>query len=218
MATSIAQKLRIKAGHSISTLHAPANYKKSLGPVPAGVNIHADAKDCDQLHWFVTDRAQMEKEFVKIMRLLKGEMIIWIFYPKGSSGIQTDLTRDKGWEFVLKEDRLHWLSLVSFDDTWSTFACRLKTEADKKKEANPKKREIFEWIDPVKKTVRIPDDLVIAFKKNKKEETYFNSLAFSHRKEYVEWIITAKREETRKERVKGTIERLKKSWKNPRNL
>jgi len=30
--------------------------------------------------------------------------------------------------------------------------------------------------------------------------------------------VTAKREETRKERVDGTIERLVKSWKNPRNI
>ncbi len=38
------------------------------------------------------------------------------------------------------------------------------------------------------------------------------------KKEYVEWIITAKREETRKERLKGTVERLEKEWKNPRNI
>jgi uncharacterized protein YdeI (YjbR/CyaY-like superfamily) len=94
---------------------------------------------------------------------------------------------------------------------------RLKNEKDAKKEAAPKKREIFDWIDSAKKIVRVPDDLQAALKKNKKVDAYFNSLAFSHRKEYVEWIVTAKREETRAERVKGTIERLAKQWKNPRN-
>ena len=49
--------------------------------------------------------------------------IVWICYPKGSSGRQTDLTRDKGWE-PLNEAHLMWLSLVSIDDTWSAFGLR----------------------------------------------------------------------------------------------
>lgn len=217
MATSVAQKLRIKAGQSVFPVNPPADYKKSLGPLPAGTKIVSDASAADQLHWFVKDRAQLEKELGSILRKLRGEMIIWIFYPKGTSKIQTDLTRDKGWDALLKNDQLHWLSLVSFDDTWSTFACRLKTEADKKKDAAPQKREIFDYIDAVKKTVRLPDDLAAALKKNKKAEAFFSKLSFSCRKEYVEWIVTAKREETRQARIEGTLERLVNGWKNPQN-
>ena len=40
----------------------------------------------------------------------------------------------------------------------------------------------------------------------------------TNRKEYVEWIVNAKREETRTQRIKDTIERLGKEWKNPANL
>ena len=76
-------------------------------------------------------------------------------------------------------------------------------------------REIFNYIDVDKKTVRLPEDLSVALKKNKKEQDIFNALSFSCKKEYVEWIITAKRPETRAERVKGTLERVKKGWKNP---
>ena len=95
---------------------------------------------------------------------------------------------------------------------------RAKTEADKKKEAKPKLREIFNWIDPVAKTVKIPNDLADALKRNKKENAVFDSLSFTNKKEYLEWIVTAKRDETRAERIKGTIERLGKGWKNPRNI
>jgi uncharacterized protein YdeI (YjbR/CyaY-like superfamily) len=79
-------------------------------------------------------------------------------------------------------------------------------------------REIFDYIDAKSKTIRLPDDLAAALKKNKKQETYFNTLSFTNKKEYVEWIVTAKREETRAQRVKETIEKLGKEWKNPRNL
>jgi uncharacterized protein YdeI (YjbR/CyaY-like superfamily) len=43
----------------------------------------------------------------------------------------------------------------------------------------------------------------------------FDKLAFSHRREYVEWVITAKREETRNARLQGTIDRLLAGLKNP---
>lgn len=216
MPTTTAQKLKLKPGNSIFVINEPAGYKKSLGALPAKVKILPDDGGADQLHWFVTHRAQMEKELPKVLKLLKENVTLWIFYPKGTSKIQTDLTRDKGWEKLLALD-LQWLSLISFDETWSAFACRQKNEADKKKEVAPKHREIFDYIDPAKKTVRLPDDLAATLKKNKKEETFFHSLSFTNRKEYVEWIITAKREETRNERVKGTIERLAKGWKNPQN-
>jgi hypothetical protein len=161
----------------------------------------------------------LEKELKGVVRLLKDGMILWIFYPKGTSKIKTDLTRDKGWDTLLKVPNLQWLSLIAFDETWSAFASRIKSDGDRQKEAKPAKvREIFDWIDPEKKIVRLPEDFAAALKKNKPEDAFFNTLSFTNRKEYVEWIITAKRPETRVERVHGSIERLRKNWKNPRNL
>ena len=76
----------------------------------------------------------IDKELNAVLKLIKDEVLCWIYYPKGSSKIQTDLTRDKGWESILKHHELQWTSLISFDETWSTFGCRLKTEKDRKKE------------------------------------------------------------------------------------
>lgn len=217
MEQTIAQKLRIKEGDILFPVNAPSDFKKHLGTLPAKAKISSVAKGANSLHWFVLNRAQLEKELNSVLKLVKGDVMLWIYYPKGSSEIQTDLTRDKGWEKLLSHKEMHWISLVSFDDTWSTFACRLKNETDKKKDANPKVREIFNYIDAAKKTVRLPDDLAAALKKNKKQESFFNALSFSCKKEYVEWIITAKRPETRTARVSGTLERLTKGWKNPNN-
>ena len=154
------------------------------------------------------------------MKLVRENVIVWIYYPKGSSGIQTDLTRDKGWECLLAEDdKLTWINLISFDNTWSVFGFRAKTEADSKKATRPKtEREIFKWIDPVSKKVSLPPGMEQAIRENKKAAEFFNSLSFTNKKEYVEWIVTAKREDTRMDRIRGTIERLNKEWKNPRNI
>jgi hypothetical protein len=219
MAKSISQKLWIKEKYTLLTLNAPADFKKGLTELPPGVKIITSGKDYDQVHWFVFNKAQLEKEMSKVMKLVKNEVIVWVYYPKGTSKIQTDLTRDKGWDGLLSEsDKLTWISLISFDDTWSVFGFRAKTEADKKKEVKPKVREIFNWVDPKTKKVKLPDDLAAALKKNKKEAAAFDSLSFTNKKEYIEWIVTAKREETRMERINGTIERLSKGWKNPRNM
>ena len=66
--------------------------------------------------------------------------------------------------------------------------------------------------------MKLPDDLAATLKKNKKEVAFFDALSFTNKKEYIEWIVTAKREKTRAERILGTIERLGKQWKNPGNI
>jgi hypothetical protein len=38
----------------------------------------------------------MEKEMSKVMKLVKPEVIVWVYYPKVSSKMQTDLTRGQG--------------------------------------------------------------------------------------------------------------------------
>lgn len=217
MPTPLAQKLKIKEGFSLLTLNAPADFLKTLSPLPAGVKASTTANNYNQVHWFVQNKKQLEKELNKILKLIKPEVTFWVYYPKGSSKLQTDLTRDKGWEALLAHgDKLTWINLISFDETWSVFGFRAKTDIDKKKEAKPKiEREIFNWVNPTTKEVRIPDDLAAALKKNKKLSDIFYNLAYSHKKEYVEWIVTAKKEETRQSRIKGTIERLEKGWRNP---
>lgn len=216
MAATLASKLKIKEGYTLLTLHAPRDFEAALSPLPADVTVVASGAAYQQIHWFVLNQAQVEKDLPKVLRLLKEGVTCWTYYPKGTSGIQTDLTRDKGWEALLKID-FQWLSLISFNDTWSSFAFRLKTEADKKKAATPKERPIFEYADSKTKTIRLPEDLAKAFAKNKKAAGIFEGLAFSHKREYVEWIVTAKKEETRERRIQGTLEKLVKGWKNPNN-
>jgi hypothetical protein len=213
MAASLAQKLKIKEGTNICIINAPVDFKQKIGSLPAGVSIEDNSKGCGQIHWFVKTRMQMEKELREVLSMLNDDTICWIYYPKGSSKIQTDLTRDKGWDALLANRKLQWLSLISFDETWSAFAMRLKTEPDTTKEAKP----ILDYINAGTKSIRLPEDFEDVLKKYKKEKEFFDSLSFTNRKEYIEWIVTAKREETRNQRVKESIERLSKKWKNPSN-
>ncbi|OWY69829.1 hypothetical protein B7486_19505 [cyanobacterium TDX16] len=54
--------------------------------------------------------------------------------------------------------------------------------------------------------IKPPADLAAAMKKNKKALAAFEAFPYSHRKEYVEWITEAKRDETRKQRIATAVE------------
>ena len=56
------------------------------------------------------------------------------------------------------------------------------------------------------KEIPIPEDFANALAKNKKAKATFEKFAPSHRKEYLQWIIEAKREETRVKRIDTAIE------------
>lgn len=54
----------------------------------------------------------------------------------------------------------------------------------------------------------VPNDLMGALKKNKTAMTAFQSFPPSHRREYIEWITEAKREETRQKRLQTAIAQI----------
>jgi uncharacterized protein YdeI (YjbR/CyaY-like superfamily) len=58
----------------------------------------------------------------------------------------------------------------------------------------------------VKKEIVVPVDLMATLKANTKALATFNRFSYSRRKEYVQWIDAAKREETRQKRLKTAIE------------
>ena len=56
--------------------------------------------------------------------------------------------------------------------------------------------------------VEAPDYLTDRLKKNAKARKTWESFSPSHRKEYIEWLTGAKREETREKRLETTLEQL----------
>jgi uncharacterized protein YdeI (YjbR/CyaY-like superfamily) len=59
-----------------------------------------------------------------------------------------------------------------------------------------------------KKALPVPEPLAAALKKNKKASAFFEEFSPSARREYIEWIIEAKSEETLNKRLATTLEWL----------
>lgn len=215
MSTTLTQKLRIAEGTTIVTINAPATYARTIAPLPKGVKVITKlAKSNAFVHLFVKDRAELKKEFPKAAKAMAPNGLLWICFPKGGSGIQTDLNRDEGWD-AIRDVTMRWLSMISFDATWTAFLMQNAPPKADSKASKDYHANSSAWADPKTKTVRVPDDLAAAFKKNAKAKALYAALAYTNRKEYVLWVVGAKREETRAARVKGTIEKLMAGLKNP---
>jgi uncharacterized protein YdeI (YjbR/CyaY-like superfamily) len=59
-----------------------------------------------------------------------------------------------------------------------------------------------------KKEVVVPDYFRAALRKNPKARAVFKNFSPSHRREYIDWIVSAKREETRDRRVEKALKTL----------
>jgi len=59
-----------------------------------------------------------------------------------------------------------------------------------------------------KPELAMPDDFLAAIRKNKRALAAYERFSPSHRREYVEWIVDAKRDETRRKRIAQAVEWL----------
>lgn len=69
--------------------------------------------------------------------------------------------------------------------------------------------------DTALRTVEIPTDLENALKANDEAGAFFQTLSFSNRREYTEWIKSARKQETRNQRIIKSISFLVGKKRNP---
>jgi len=63
-------------------------------------------------------------------------------------------------------------------------------------------------LDTAPREMKAPDDLAEALRASPEAEAFFGSLSFSHKRSYVDWIVSAKKDETRQRRVAQAVELL----------
>ncbi|MGH2700900.1 MAG: YdeI/OmpD-associated family protein [Actinomycetota bacterium] len=62
--------------------------------------------------------------------------------------------------------------------------------------------------DDAPRKIEMPDDLRSALDEDDEARLAFEALSFTHRREYVEWITEAKRDETRQRRIRKAVQML----------
>lgn len=129
---TLANKMKLKPSQRAALVNAPEGYLKELGPLPSGVEMAEKLEgEFDWVQIFVKNKAELDALAPQAIRALKPESLLWISFPKGASKIQTDLSRDQGWDVVQQAD-LKWVNLISINETWSAFSVRPYKSGEKK--------------------------------------------------------------------------------------
>ena len=127
--SSLAKKMKLKPGLKAAVINAPEGYLNDLKH-DAEIAQKLSGK-FDWIQMFAKNKKELASFAPKAARALKPDSILWFSFPKGTSKLQTDLTRDKGWEAVQGLD-LKFITLISINENWSAFALRPYKEGERK--------------------------------------------------------------------------------------
>ena len=116
---AVAQKLGIKPGFCIFVDGAPTAYDKIVGPLPSGALVQAKPKPpLDMVHLFAMRSNGLAAKLRRYRTAIVPDGMIWVSWPKKSSGVATDLT-DIGVRDTALPLGLVDIKVCAIDEVWS---------------------------------------------------------------------------------------------------
>jgi len=115
----VSERLQVKGERRLAVIGASAALEKTVG---AG-NARADVARAEIVLLFTPDRARLEAELPVLLKTMLQGAILWLAYPKLSSRLAADLSRDVIHALAPRYG-LDTVSQIAIDEDWS--ALRLK--------------------------------------------------------------------------------------------
>jgi hypothetical protein len=123
-ASSLAKKLGLKPGRRALILNAPDGYRELLDPLPEGVDVTTTPDGTfDFVQVFAKNQADLAEYAPAALAAVKPGGMLWIAFPKKTSKIQTDISRDTGWD-VIRQAGWQGIFLIAVDEVWSAMRFR----------------------------------------------------------------------------------------------
>ncbi len=132
---TLAEKLGIKAGTRVVALGAPPTYASLLGTLPNGATLHSRLSPSSAfIHKFSRGRDDLAAGLPQLARALTDNGTLWVSWPKGASGVDTDLNENIVREIGLNQGLVD-IKVCAVDDVWSglKFVRRVVNRASKPK-------------------------------------------------------------------------------------
>jgi hypothetical protein len=123
-----AERLDIAPGTKLIVIDAPLDIHTILGKLPLKCYVVDKLEyNADYIHVFAKDKKTLEKIFPQLKKNLYEQGMIWVSFPKTSSGVKTDLDEDTIRDIGLASGLVD-VKLASLGDTWSAmkFKYRIK--------------------------------------------------------------------------------------------
>jgi hypothetical protein len=126
--TPLPKKLGLKEGSRIALINAPKDFARELGELPPDAQIVTRVtKPIDIALLFVLTERALLRDFDKLAKKLATNGMIWIAWPKKSSGVATDLCFERVQRIGLNIGLVD-VKICAVDEVWSglKFVIRLK--------------------------------------------------------------------------------------------
>lgn len=205
---SLLEKLQLKDEKNLLIQGLPSSIEKQFIKLNFSKNVTPLLKKrkIEFALVFAVNQQQLASILKDVIPSLQDEAKLWIAYPKLTSKIASDLSRDKNWDFV-SDYGYESVRLIALDNVWSAGRFKKLVTTETKK-INFSSSNPAPGVDYQNRTIEVPAELQLLFTKNKKAAGFFDTLSFTQRREYIEWILTAKKEDTIKKRLATTMEKL----------
>jgi Bacteriocin-protection, YdeI or OmpD-Associated len=205
---TLPEKLQLKDEKNLLVQGLPSSIEKQFVKFSFAKNVTPllKSRKIDFALIFAISQKQLKEILADVLPALHKESKLWIAYPKLTSKIASDLSRDANWDCVTK---LGYESVraIALDHVWTAIRFKKPVEEEQKKE-NFSAKNPAPGIDFEKRTIQIPTELNSLLSKSKPAHSFFETLSFTNKREYVEWIVGAKKEETKAKRLTTIIEKL----------
>jgi len=213
------QKLKPKAGE-VAVINSPKHILSEFKTFKPASSIPAGAKKSfDFVLLFATHSKELEPAWKRIIPALREDAVFWVAYPKKSSGTPSDLTGMSGGWAVYKGSPWQPIASASIDDTWTgirfRFAPNLEEERQNRGSEEIRDSDGTVVVDRINRIVHLPKDVAAVLSKHPEAKAFFDQLSFTNKREYVTWIVEAKKIETRTNRVTTALEKMVSGKKNP---
>ena len=117
--TTLAKKLGIKPGMVIQVINAPCDYAALIDPLPGPVVISSKTEhELDLVYIFTNSRSELLALLKTFQGMIKQNGIIWVSWPKKSSGIPSEVTEDTVREVAFPLGLVD-IKVCAIDETWS---------------------------------------------------------------------------------------------------
>ena len=129
--TPLEKKLGIKEGFGIELVNAPEGFEAELGALPGDVTlVSGQGKPLELVLLFAKSEAALKRDFVKFAGRIKPNGMLWVAWPKKSSGVATDLSFNNVQRIGLDAGLVD-VKICAVNDVWSglKFVYRLKDRA-----------------------------------------------------------------------------------------
>ena len=126
--TPLPKKLGLTDGMTVAYLDAPDHLPALLVPPPAGLTVRTSARGrLDLALLFVTSASTLRRRLAPTGRSVFPAGMLWIAWPKRSSGVATDVTEDTVRELALPTGLVD-TKVCAIDDTWSGLRLQWRTQ------------------------------------------------------------------------------------------